>query len=360
MHDLDLMLKLHLEGKYSDARIISDRLEKLGPYGITDDKGQNTSMMWTKHCYNRGWFKLQEGDYKGGCQLLENGRFLNVYGSPPLKTTAPIYNPEEHDIKNKTIIVSLEGGAGDEIISSRFATTFKRLGAAKVYLAAAPEFSSIFSRIDGVDKVIYRSQAHTVAHDFWVPGFSAGWVAGHTFDTLGSDPYLEGDPAFVASWRQVLNKDNKPRVGIRWAGNPKFEHEQHRRFPINFITDLSRYSKKINLYSFQRDDNLVALPEEITDLQHKLTSWEHTAAALINMDLVITSCTSVAHMAAALGKETWVIVPCLPYHTWTWKAPHSTTTPYYKSVRIFRQKQQGSWVEPFEQIYKALEDKYGL
>jgi hypothetical protein len=78
------------------------------------------------------------------------------------------------------------------------------------------------------------------------------------------------------------------------------------------------------------------------------------------MDIIVTSCTSVAHLAAAMGKETWVIVPCLPYHTWTWKAPESTTSPYYKNVKLFRQKTYGKWNDTFQEVYAALESRFGL
>ena len=108
-----MMLKLQLEGKHQEARVLSDKLENIGPEKIVDAKGQNTNDIWMRHCFNRGWFMIQDNEYKKGCQLLENGRFLNVYGSPPLKTDAPIFNPEKHTIKDKSIIISLEGGYGD-------------------------------------------------------------------------------------------------------------------------------------------------------------------------------------------------------------------------------------------------------
>ena len=358
MHDIDLMLQLQLEGNHTEARKLSDKLESLGPNKILDNNGKNTEDIWFRHCFNRGWFILNDGDYQKGCQLLEHGRYLNVYGSPPLKTNAPIFNPETEDIKDKSIIISLEGGYGDEIIHARFATSFKNLGAKHVYIAAAPELVSVFSRIEGVDKVILRNEAHTVEHDYWVPGFSAGWIAGHTFDNFPSKPYLTARTDSVELWKTFTNSD-KIKVGIRWAGNPKFEHQQFRRFPENFITNLSKY-KELQVYSLQRDHNTLELPEGVVDLQHFLLSWEDTLAAISNLDLVITSCTSIAHIAAALGKETWVLVPILPYHTWTVNSPDSDTTPYYDCVRLFRQKESKKWNKTFQNLYEALESKFEL
>jgi len=358
MHDIDLMLQLQLEGRHAEARSISDKIENAGPEKLLDPSGQATQEIWMRHCFNRGWFLIQDGQYQKGCQTLECGRYLSVYGSPPLHTNAPIYNPEVHNIVGKSIIVSLEGGYGDEIIHARFATSFKKLGAEKVYIAASPELVSLFERIDGVDKVILRNQAHTVSHDYWVPGFSAGWVSGHTFEDFPSKPYISAKPESMEVWKSVLSSEKK-KIGIRWAGNPKFEHQQFRKFPESFITNISKYSD-LELYSFQRDHNIIQLPPGIHDLQHFLISWEDTAAALMNLDLLITSCTSVAHLAASMGVKTWVIVPCLPYHTWAWKAPESTTSPYYDSVRVFRQTVHGKWNDVFQKVYQALEEEYGL
>jgi hypothetical protein len=358
MHEIDMMLDYQLKGEQEQARLLSDKLENLGPNKILDPKGENTTDIWYRHCFNRGWFLLQDGDYQEGCKRLEHGRFLNVYGSPPLNTEAPIYNPEVHDIKGKSIIISLEGGYGDEMIHARFAKSYKNLGAKKVYIATVPQLKSIFSRIPGVDEVILRNQSHTVQHDYWVPGFSAGWVAGHTFDNFPSDPYMTPNMESVRVWKNVINSE-KIKVGIRWAGNPKFEHQQFRRFPENFITNLSKY-EELQIYSLQRDHNLVSLPENVIDLQFLLMSWEDTMAAIANMDLIITSCTSIAHLSAAMGKETWVIVPILPYHTWTYKSPESKTSPYYKSARLFRQKKYQKWNEAFQQLYSELEDKFSL
>lgn len=361
MHDIDLMLELQLQGKHQEARAISDKLEEQGPEKIVGPDGvignQDT---WTRHCFNRGWFLLQDGKYQEGCQLLEYGRYLNVYGGGVLKTDAPIYNPKDHDIKGKSIIISLEGGYGDELIHARFATSYKKLGAEKVYLAADPTIKSVMSRIEGVDGVILRNQAHTVQHDYWIPGFSAGWLAGHTYEDFPGKPYLTANPSSVEIWKSIINApEGKVKVGIRWAGNPKFEHQQFRRFPEAFMTNLAKYPE-LQIYSLQRDHNTINLPEGITDLQHFLISWEDTAAAIMNLDIVITSCTSIAHLAAGLGKETWIVIPVLPYHTWTHGAPESNKSPYYEAATLFRQAKPNEWNDTFQKLYSSLEEKFNL
>jgi len=361
MHDIDLMLEMQIQGRHDEARAISDKLEELGPEKIVGPDGKvGNEDTWMRHCFNRGWFLLQEGDYQKGCQLLEYGRYLNVYGSGLLRTDAPLFNPFEHDITNKSIIISLEGGYGDEIIHARFATSFKNKGAKKVYLACDPSIKSIMQRIEGVDGVIQRNQAHTVQHDYWIPGFSSGWTAGHTYDDLPGKPYLTPNIDSVNIWKSLIDApEGKIKVGIRWAGNPKFEHQQFRRFPVAFMTNLTKYPE-LQLYSLQRDHNTISLPEGVTDLQHLMISWEDTTAAIMNLDIVITSCTSIAHLAAGLGKEVWVVIPILPYHTWTHHAPYSDKSPYYETLTLFRQTKMGSWNDPFQRLYAKLEEKFNL
>ena len=172
MHPIDEELKLMLEGRFSEAWAISEKLEAQGPDNIQDNEGNHNPEMWTRHSFNRGWFLLQQGRYQEGCQLLENGRYLNVYGSGFLKTGAPLWNAQEHDPQGKTIILSLEGGLGDEIIHARYAPQFKERGFARVYIAASPELKSVFERLPGVDGVIQRDEAHTVSHDYWLPVLS--------------------------------------------------------------------------------------------------------------------------------------------------------------------------------------------
>ena len=358
MHPIDKQLYHMLRGQFDEAFEISETLEQQGPDKILDPSGKPNPEMWLRHNFNRGWFFLQKGDFQTGCKLIESGRHINVYGGQPLYTKAPMFNPEQHKIKGKSIIISLEGGFGDEVIHARFAQSYKKLGAKKVILACSPELKSVFKRIPGVDIVIQRDEAHTVAHDYWIPGFSAGWVAGHTYETLPNDPYLSSNDMSMQIWSGIITSEKK-RVGIRWAGNPKFEHQQFRKFPVEFMFELAKYDN-IQLYSLQRDSNLEQLPENVIDVQKWLWGWEDTVAAIMHLDLVITSCTSIAHVAAALGKETWVLPPILPYHTWVLNAPESNTSPWYKTVKLYRQAEYEKWNTTFQKLYRDFEAKFDL
>lgn len=336
MHKIDQQLNLMIRGRFDEGWKLSEQLHEENPDDI-------------RHLFNRGWFLIHQGDLQGGFQCLEVGRFLNVYGGGKLNTTKPIYNPKIHTLKGKTIILKMEAGYGDQIIYARFATTAFNQGA-NVIICSDPQLHPLFARIPGVSKCITVSDVPLIYHDYWLPGFSCSWIFGHTFETLPNHVYMFPNLESVSIWKDIIDSD-KPKIGIRWSGNPLFEHQQFRVFPPEKLISLHKISE-CQFYSLQRDFDIVELPKEVIDLQHLIISWEDTAAAIANLDLVITSCTSIAHLSAAMGKPTWVIVPLLPYHIWAYGNDHS---PWYqKTTRVFRQKEFGNWDQTFNLVEQEL------
>jgi hypothetical protein len=284
---------------------------------------------------------------------LEAGRFINVYGSPRLPTNKPIWRQE--DLTGKTVIINMEGGYGDCFIHIRFAAEIKKRGG-KCIICTVPQLYSLFSRADGVDKCININDVSSTPHDYWIPSFSCSWLFGHTFENLPNNPYIAANQGSVEIWKQII-KSEKIKIGIRWSGNPNFEHQQFRKFPPEHLLNLSKYSE-IQLYSLQRDNDTIELPDDIVDLQHLLISWEDTAAAIENLDLVITSCTSIAHLSSAMGKPTWVVVPILPYHIWAYGDKHS---PWYQNTtKVYRQTVFSRWDNVFIDIENDLVQHFNL
>lgn len=337
MHLIDQQLNLMIHGKFDEAWKIAQQIQKEHPDDI-------------RALFNRGWFLINQGKFQEGFQHLEYGRALNVYGSERLKTNKPIWN--QSDLTGKTVIINLEGGYGDNIISVRFANEIQKRGGTCI-VCCDVTLHGLFSRTPGVSKCITWGEVSSTYHDWWIPGFSCSWLFGHTFENLPNDPYIFANDSSVQIWKQMI-KSEKPKIGIRWSGNPQFEHQQFRIFPAEKLINLCYKNENLQFYSLQRDNDLRELPESIIDLNHFLISWDDTAAAIQNLDLVITSCTSVAHISAAMGKPTWIITPVLPYHTWAYGGDHS---PWYpKTTRIFRQKTFGNWNETFDEIQKELQD----
>lgn len=340
MHLIDQQLNLMIRGRFDEGWKIAEELERINP---NDRRAK----------FNRGWFLINQGKWQEGFQCLEYGRSLGVYGSGRLNTTKPIWDGTT-DLTGKTVIINLEAGYGDNIIQARFATEVWKRGG-KAVLCCDSTVHSIFSRIPGVYKCITLAELQSTQHDYWVPGFSCSWLFGHTVDNFPNEPYIFARHESLGIWKTILNTE-KPKVGIRWSGNPKFEHQQFRIFPPELLINLHKGKDHIKFFSLQRDTDIRELPDEISDLQHLLISWEDTAACIENLDLIITSCTSIAHLASAMGKPTWVLVPILPYHIWAYGGKHS---PWYtENTRVFRQTVFGKWDNVFKEVEEELARLY--
>jgi hypothetical protein len=339
MHLIDQQLNLMIRGRFDEGWKIAEELERIDP---ADRRAK----------FNRGWFLIHQGRWQEGFQCLEYGRSLNVYGSGRLNTSKPIWDGS--DLTDKTVILSLEAGYGDNIIQARFATEIWRRGG-RCIINCDRSLHSLFMRIPGVSQCITNQEVQMTYHDFWIPGFSSSWIFGHTVDTVPNEPYIFAKQESVEIWKNIIKTD-KIKVGIRWSGNPQFEHQQFRIFPPEMLINLYKNNDHIQFYSLQRDTDIKELPPEITDLQHILISWEDTAAAIENLDLVISSCTSVAHLASAMGKPTWVIVPILPYHVWAYGDRHS---PWYtEQTVVYRQTKFGQWDNTFQTVRDELTAKF--
>ena len=316
-HPLDTALTFAIEGEAD----VSER--------ILRDQPQDDPRV----AFNLGWHELRHGNLCRGMDMMSAGRILNIFGSPPLNTPAPIFRGP-----NPTILLRSEGGLGDHIINARFATNLAEYG--RVILMTHPSLVSLLGRIQGVSETISDTETDLPPHDYWVPAMSAPYVLKMEYPDLLGTPYLRATP------RQL---EGKFKVGFRWSGNPQFEHQQHRCFAPELMLALADIPG-VTAYSLQRDDDLREVP--FVDLRDEMTDWEATASIVAGLDLVITSDTSVAHCAAALGVETWIVVPVLPYYVW---AMPGSTTPWYNAVTLYRQTTYGNWDAPFAKIAADLQ-----
>ena len=268
-------------------------------------------------------------------------------GSPEIKEiNAPRWDGKQ-PINNKIVLLYCEGGFGDQIMFYRCVKWLKEKGA-KVVVACHPDIMKLFSRSECVGAVIPREFATKIYVDYFIPSMSSFLNFDVNWGNIWYGPYIkfEDDPI----WDNIIPTTKKKNIGLRWRGNPLFEHEQYRAFPPELMTQLSD-NRNYEFFSFQKDDSRTILPNIITDLDNYLSTWENTANAIKRMDLIISSCTSVAHLAAAMKKEIWVIVPVMPYFPW---AEPGNQSSWYSSVKIFRQKEFGKWDNVFEDIKTEL------
>ena len=339
---LDYEMLLTMQGKFDEAWEVFKPLE---------DYPDQARVL-----FNKGWHVLRE-DLNEGLGLMEHGRKIKVWGDsdkPDGIFTQTSLRPWDGktDLKGKRVMLWGEGGFGDEIIGVRFAKSISDMGALPI-IACSSGLATLFARsMPGA--VVQKEIALGAYFDEWIPSFRAPYSLDYSYETLPSVSYIRPDPLYVKKWSYII-KSNKIKVGIRWRGLMAFEHEQFRRFPFDmFLNAVDQ--RHVDLFSLQLSDcsdiNLMEYPQ-INNLEPYLRSWEDTAGAIANLDLVITSCTSVAHLAAAMGKPTWVIVPILPYYIWAYRGDRS---PWYESVTLFRQEKYNEWRPTFAKLRCHIED----
>jgi hypothetical protein len=153
-------------------------------------------------------------------------------------------------------------------------------------------------------------------------------------------------------------KGRKKRIGLRWQGSTQFEHEHKKQFPYDLLFSAVK-DADVEFISLQRDEGVDAAPAWVKAV--KLDTWEDTRQAVASCDLVISSCTSVSHLSAAMGIDTWVVSPIMAYFLYSLDTQDSNgldTTPYYASMRLFRQEVFGDWTAPFAAIKVQLDKAY--
>jgi hypothetical protein len=339
---LDLALLMHAQGNVEGSKQAQAKYAQLFPDCPRLRFGQT-------------WFKLYDGDLEAGLKHIEAGRAIGCLGKTDFsKFDYPRWYGNT-DLKGKSVLLYGEGGDGDQIMGLRSARWLAELGARVVVACSKPLIGLFAAQKEfAVMDVDYAFAARC---DYWLPMMSGYGLLKRTWETLWTGPYLKAPGSPI--WESIVNGKivslpYRHNVGIRWRGNPKFEHEQLRLFPPELLFKATE-TEDVTLWSLQKDDLQVDLPQAIVNLEPLLGNWEQTASAIDQLDLVITSCTGIAHLAAAMGKPTWVIVPAMPYYPW---ARPGNASQWYPTVRLFRQKCYGEWKEPFAELRKAMDERF--
>lgn len=328
---LDLQLLQVIQGKFRESRITNEKALKVNPNDL-------------RAKYNKGWFLMRDGDLFEGFKLMNEGRWIECWGNKHIGTDKPIWDGSQ--LSGEHILFYCEAGIGDQIIFIRFVKEIIKRGG-KPIVCCNKELTKLFSKIPECSAIINKPD--DVYHDYWVPSMAIPVILKTTYNNLNGEPYLKSIQKNVDKFRGLM-RTKKFKVGIRLYGNQEFENEQFRIFPKELMFDaINGFDFKV--FSLQDNYDDGELPDDVINMSPFLRSWEDTAGIVENLDLVITSCTGLAHLSAAMGKPTWIVVPVLPY--WSWALPGSTSS-WYKSVKLFRQKKFRNWEEPFNNIKQEL------
>jgi Tfp pilus assembly protein PilF len=318
----------------------------------------NASMLWSL-----AMLQLLRGDYAAGWASHE-GRWD---GSPELSNTLPnLPAPrwQGQSLAGKTLFVWSEQGYGDVIQFVRFlpliAERVRREGG-KIVFCCYSGLLTLVTRSFGevVDMIVSHDQTPFPPHDFQLPVASLPLMLNVTLDQLpAATDYLKADGAKVDAWKaRWPARSRRFKVGLVWSGN-----RTHQRNPLRAVDPLDyartfNHFQSVDFVSVQLDggsdvQGMCDAGLRVIDHSGELRSFDDTAALLQSMDLVITVCTSAAHLAGSLGVQTWVLLDVNPH--WVWMTERDDS-PWYPSIRLYRQQKHGQWAPVMEQLARDLE-----
>jgi Tfp pilus assembly protein PilF len=300
--------------------------------------------------YNEAVGRLLLGEFDRGWKLYEWRWQSSELGHTKRNIAHPLWLGGT-EIAGKTILLHAEQGLGDTIQFCRYVPIVAKRGA-RVVLWVPNTLHELMSSLS--PQVISTAPP---SFDVHCPLLSLPLAFGTRPETIpAATPYLHAPAKLISDWAERLKSARWPRIGLAWSGRPTHPNDHNRSIPLRALSPL-----------FEMDASFVSLQKDIrssdadvlqgsTVLLHfgdELKDFADTAALVSNLDLVISVDTSVAHLAGALGKPVWVLLPNLP--DWRWLLDRADS-PWYPTARLFRQDDAGLWDEVIVRIHAALHD----
>ena len=309
--------------------------------------------------YNRSLTALFMGDFASGWPDFEWRRQVahRINIGAPRELERPQWLADQ-PIAGKRLLVYGEQGLGDTLQFCRYATLAASRGAT-VILEVQPSLVSLIKTLAGATEVIPMGSP-LPPFDYHCPLMSLPLAFRTTVDSVPAPGrYLHSSPEKVAAWSAALGEASIPRIGLVWSGNPNNTIDPRRTIALaQWIPKLPQGLQYFRLQNDVRPADQAALEAnpQIISLG-EFPSFESTAALCECLDLVVCVDTSVAHLAGALGKRTWMLIPYVP--DWRWMRDREDT-PWYPNVKLYRQKQPGDWDEVLDRVGNDLRREFQL
>lgn len=309
---------------------------------------------YRKARFNLAYVLLRQGRFAEGWACLEARDWY-----APLERHFACPRWQGESLVGKSVVVGCEAGYGDMIQFSRYVPWLKECGATHVSLVCHPGLKTLLAAMPDVDAVYsITDDVPSSGWDFWSPPLSLPYHLGTTLATIPAQiPYLRPDPGRAAAWDARLPADGL-RVGLVWKGNPRFENDADRSLPsLEVLAPLGEVGgvRFISLQKGAGEDEALNPPDGLSllALGGELDDFADTAAVIVCLDLVISVDTAVAHLAGALGKPCWLLLP--DYQTdWRWLAGRDDSPWYPGTMRLFRQAAEGVWTPVVARVAEAL------
>ncbi len=383
---------LHNEGRFAEAVACFERAEALGNRAAASNRGNSLLDMGRMDealrahetavdrdpshpgaAYNLALTRLRLGDWERGWPGYEaRWRFREIHRAPRT-FRQPRWDPAAvPHLAGRRILLHTEQGLGDTIQFCRYAALVAARGGLPILEVQEPVERLLRSleivRSGRATTAVLGASVRRKAEEFdcECPLLSLPAVFR---TTLASVPcpgaYLFAEPAAIEEKRAAFPSPRAGlRVGLAWAGNPRYKADRQRSVRLEMLLPLLRSAREVNWISLQKGESqdqkvdsaamqIAALPPEVTVLDgcSRDRDLAETAALLATLDLVITTDTCIAHLAGATAKPVWILLPHLA--DWRWMQDRETT-PWYPTARLFRQRAPGDWPELLKRVAKAL------
>jgi tetratricopeptide (TPR) repeat protein len=362
-YDKALALKPDYADVYTNRATVLKDLKRLDAAIADYDRAIAIKPDFAGAYWNKSLALLLVGDFANGWELYE-WRWLKGKKPPKQRYVAQPRWLGSESLKDKTILLHSEQGFGDTIQFCRYATLVEQLGAT-VLLEVQPPLLKLLSGLEGVCQVVAEGET-LPPFDYHCPLMSLPFAFKTTLGTIPADiPYIKADPSKATYWHNKLGVHDKPRVGLVWSGGFRpYQPEiwavnERRNIPLELISRIN--SPEIDFYSLQKgepaESELLRRKQEVWpeanlfSFTQELNDFSDTAALIENLDLVLCVDTSTAHLAAAMGKPTWILNrfdSC-----WRWLLDRDDS-PWYPTAKLYRQQQMGDWESVLEQVKTDL------
>jgi tetratricopeptide (TPR) repeat protein len=302
--------------------------------------------------WNLGVLQLLKGDFREGWIGYDARWKANNISLPARYSLERIWNGG--DLKGRRILIDCEQGFGDCIQFIRFIPLIAQRGG-KPILTAYPELRRLIRTVPCLEEIVCPPE-EIPPFDLQCPLAGLPRLFETTLQNIPTNvPYLFADPVMAERWRTRVPQDGRVKIGLAWSSKPESRDHATHSPGLSQLAPLGTVSGTwfCSLQKGPAAADTVAPPEglQITDWSAELQDFADTASLIVNLDLVICCDTAVAHLASAMGKPTWLILPSVP--DWRWLLDRDDS-PWYPSMRLFRQPKAGDWQSPVRQISREL------
>jgi tetratricopeptide (TPR) repeat protein len=303
--------------------------------------------------WNRAVAWLLSGNFQQGWREYE-WRWRRP-DSPPPAFSQPRWDGTP--FPQQTLLIYAEQGLGDTIQFVRYLPRVAARGK-HVVLACQPALARLLRTCPGVQTLVVKDRTEMACQpfDLYIPLLSLPGIFETIAATIPADvPYITAEPELVQQWRARLGAEEAFRVGLVWAGNPSHKNDRNRSCSLATLAPLAHFPH-LALFSLQTGPAAGQIDQPppgmvLHDVGRTLGDFADTAAVIAHLDLVITVDTAVAHLAGAMGKPVWTLLPFAP--DWRW-GRYSAHTPWYPTMRLFRQPAPGAWEAVCQSVVEAL------